>query len=269
MTDISSSSSISSRSCSPSSTTTRRATASLANLVEAVDDPHGRITVVVTLRADFYAQPLAHPQFGARLGDGIINVTSMSAEELEVAALRPAEERGVSIEPALVGQLIADVMSQPGSLPLFQYALTELFDRRDGNDVTAESYRSMGGLAGAVQRRATDLFDELDDVQQTAVRQLFLRLVVVGDDDRRTRRRVPVREVASLGVDTVVMHDVLARFGAHRLLTFDSDPLTGAPTIEVAHESLLTAWPQLDAWIDAARGDLRRHASLAVAVRER
>ncbi len=240
----------------------------LSNLVTAVDDPHRRISVVLTLRADFYAHQLSHPEFGARLGAGIVNVTQLTAEELEAAALRPAEAQGVSFEPALLGQLIADVGHQPGALPLFQYTLTELFDRRTGDVLTAASYRAMGGLDGALQRRASDLFDELDEPQQEAARQLCLRLVAIGDGDERSRRRVPAREVASLAVDPVAMQTVIERFGGHRLLSFDSDRLTGAPTVEVAHEALLTAWPTLERWVDQNRDDLRRHASLARALHE-
>jgi len=240
----------------------------LSNLVTAVDDPHRRISVVITVRADFYAHQLSHPEFGARVGAGIVNVTQLTAEELEAAALRPAEEQGVTFEPALLGQLIADVGHQPGALPLFQYALTELFDRRTGDVLTAASYRAMGGLDGALQRRASDLYDELDEQQQEAARQLCLRLVAISDGDERSRRRVPAREVASLGVDPVAMQAVIERFGEHRLLSFDSDQLSGAPTVEVAHEALLTAWPTLERWIDQNRDDLRRHASLARTLHE-
>jgi basic membrane protein A len=126
----------------------------------------------------------------------------------------------------------------------------------------------MGGLEGALQRRASDLFAELDGDEQEATRQLFLRLVVVNDDGQRSRRRVAAREVASLAADVVTVQHAIARFGEHRLLSFDSDRLTGAPTVEVAHEALLTAWPRLDGWIDESRDDLRRHASLTTAVRE-
>jgi DNA-binding SARP family transcriptional activator len=105
-------------------------TAFLSNLVNALEDVHQRIIVVVALRADFYAQPLAHPEFGARLGAGVVNVTALTAEELGVAARLPAEQVEVTIEPALLGQLIGDVGSHPASLPLFQYALTELYDRQ-------------------------------------------------------------------------------------------------------------------------------------------
>ena len=240
----------------------------LSNLVTASDDPHGRIVVVLTLRADFYGRPLAHPEFGARLGAGVVNVTPLSAEELEAAALLPAEQQGVSFEPALLGELIADVRSRPGSLPLFQYALTELFDRRVGSMLTAASYRAMGGVEGALERRASDLYDQLDDPGQDAARQLFLRLAVVTDDDQRIRNRVAAREIVSIGPDTSAVQEVLRVFGEHRLLSFDADPLTGAPTVEVAHEALLTSWPRLDTWIEASRADLRRHASLLIAMRE-
>ncbi len=240
----------------------------LSNLVTAIEDPLRRLTVVLTLRADFYAQPLEHPRFGARLGNGIINVTALTSEELEAAAARPAQEVGVQLEPALVGQIIADVGNQPGALPLFQYALTELFDRRSSDFLTVSAYRAMGGLKGALKRRADDLFENLTAEEQDATRQLFLRLVAVSEHDQRSRRRVAAREITSLGIDTVTMQSAISQLGEHRLLSFDSDRLSGAPTVEVAHESLLTAWPKLEEWIDESRDDLRRHASLVVAMRE-
>jgi basic membrane lipoprotein Med (substrate-binding protein (PBP1-ABC) superfamily)/DNA-binding SARP family transcriptional activator len=240
----------------------------LSNLITAIDDPRRRLSVVITLRADFYAEPLRHPKFGARLGHGIINVTQLSAEELEVAAVEPAKHAGVEFEPSLLGQLIADVGNQPGALPLFQYALTELFDRRSGDSLLTSTYRAMGGIDGALQRRADDVFEDLSSDEQDAARQLLLRLVHVSEHGQRSRRRVEAREIASLGVDTVTMQATIAKLGRNRLLSFDSDRLSGAPTVEVAHESLLTAWSTLEGWIDESREDLRRHASLVVTLRE-
>ena len=47
--------------------------------------------------------------------------------------------------------------------------------------------------------------------------------------------------------------EVLRLFGAYRLLTFDLDPITRGPTVEVAHEALLREWPRLASWIDEQR----------------
>jgi basic membrane lipoprotein Med (substrate-binding protein (PBP1-ABC) superfamily)/DNA-binding SARP family transcriptional activator len=237
----------------------------LSNLVTALDEPHGRVMVVLTLRADFYGRPLNHPEFGARMSGSVVNVTPMSSEELEAAASLPATMAGVSFEPALLGQLIADVGNQPGALPLFQYTLTELFDRRAGDALLAKSYVEMGGVQGSLSRRASDLYAQLEPDEQEAARQLFLRLVTVTDHDERSRRRVEAAEIVALPVDIVVMQEVIGQFGRHRLVSFDADRLTGAPTVEVAHEALLTAWQDLHDWIGDSRDDLRRHASFVVA----
>ena len=60
----------------------------------------------------------------------------MSPAELERAVDGPAEALGVRFEPGLVAQIVADVVDRRGALPLLQYALTELFDRRAGDVIT-------------------------------------------------------------------------------------------------------------------------------------
>jgi basic membrane lipoprotein Med (substrate-binding protein (PBP1-ABC) superfamily)/DNA-binding SARP family transcriptional activator len=240
----------------------------LDNLVVALDDPHRRLTVVATLRADFYGNALAHPALGARLGGGLVNVTPLTSEELEAAASEPAARVGVTYEPALLAQVIADVGREPGALPLFQFTLTDLFDRRVGDQLLISTYRSMGGVTGALERRTAALFDDLSADEQRAAKQIFLRMVAVTETGERARRRVSAGEILSLGVEPVAIQAAIDVFGRHRLLTFDADPLTGAPTVEVAHEALLTSWPQLAAWIDDSRDDLRRHRSFTVALRE-
>jgi hypothetical protein len=58
---------------------------------------------------------------------------------------------------------------------------------------------------------------------------------------------------------------LLLEFGRHRLLTFDRDPASRTPTVEVAHEALLARWPRLRTWIDDARDDLLTRRRLAAA----
>ena len=61
---------------------------------------------------------------------------------------------------------------------------------------------------------------------------------------------------------------VVDRYARHRLLTLDRDRVSGGPTVEVAHEALLTEWDRLRGWIDEAREDLDRHAALLAAITE-
>jgi len=240
----------------------------LKDLTSAVTDPGGRVTAVLALRADFYDRPLLDPAFAPVFTRGTVTVVPMSAADLEAAIVRPAGQVGVEVEPALLAQLTADTLEQPGALPLLQYALTELFERRAGPALTLAAYQAMGGLREAVARRAEELHGSLSRQGRHAALQVFLRLVRLEDGTGPTRRRVPLRELTDLELDAVALSEVLDAFGRHRLLSFDRDPVTGDATVEVAHEALLREWRRLADWIDRHRVDLRRHAALVAATRE-
>ncbi len=237
-------------------------------LVEALSDPHSRVTVLLTLRADFYDRPLQHAPIGTMIGAGVVNVVPMTPDELEQAVNEPAARAGITVEPALMAEMLSDVIGRPGVLPQFQYTLTALFDRRVDHKLKAEAYRAMGGLAGALTRRAVELFAGLSKGEQQAARQLFLRLVSISNGDEWSRRRVPAEELIALDLDIVELQAVIDAYGDARLLTFDRDPVAGAPTVEVAHEALLTEWERLRKWIDAARSDIQRQLRLATAADE-
>ena len=231
---------------------TRRAF--LRNLITAAEEPRGRIRVLVTVRADFYDRPLLYPEFAKLFAENVVNVLPLTAAGIEAAAVEPAQRVGVGFAPDLLAQLVSDMTDQPGALPLFQYTLTELFDGRDNSVMTLDGYRHVGGLAGALGRRADAVYESLDPDEQETARDVFLRLVKPAGG-RHTRRPVPVLELESMG-EAVRVSTILTRFGAERLLTFDRDSQTGAATVEVSHEALLSAWSRLAGWLEEARFDL-------------
>src|SRR4029450_10613545 len=166
-------------------------------------------------------------------------MTPLTREELERAIVRPAEHAGLTVDRALVPQIAADVAEQPGALPLVQYALTELYDRRHDGRLTLKAYREIGGVVGALAASAEHLYASRQPAGREAVRQLFLRLVTLGEGTPDSRRRTPVSELSVIEVDPSAMASALGAYGRHRLLTFDRDPSTREPTVEVAHEALL------------------------------
>ncbi|MGE5221777.1 MAG: protein kinase domain-containing protein, partial [Omnitrophica WOR_2 bacterium] len=246
----------------------------LNTLYNAVTDRHSQVRVIVTLRADFYDRPLMHPDFSSLLRERTEVVVPLNAEELERAIRAPAERVGVSFEPGLVSKIVADIIEQPGALPLLQYALTELFERRDGTLLTSSAYREIGGVFGALGRRAEEFYAALDESGKTAARQLFLRLVMLGEGTEDTRRRVLLPELESIDSDEKEqgsvsrMNEVIELFGQGRLLSFDRDPSTRTPTVEVAHEALLREWARLRGWLDESRSDIRIERSLGQAAAE-
>ena len=171
---------------------------------------------IATLRADFYDRPLAYQRFGALLASSTEALPPLSPDEYELAIRRPAEGVGLRIEAGVVGALIADVVDEPGALPLLEFALTELVEQRDGPSLTMEAYRAMGGVAGALSNRADQTFDALGAREADVARQLFLRLVRLGEGRQDTRRRVGRSELDALGLDSAMVDAVLDAFGRCR-----------------------------------------------------
>jgi WD40 repeat protein/DNA-binding SARP family transcriptional activator len=240
----------------------------LAGLTALANDPHSPARVLVTLRADFLDHPLRYPEFGELVRTGMVAVAAPSEDELAEAIERPAQRVGVRFEPGLVTQIVTDVRDQPGALPLLQYALTELFAARTGDTLTLEGYVATGGVVGALGRRAEALYARLGPSAQAACRQVILRLVSADPDAQDTRRRVRRRELRQLELEPGTVEEILARYGEHRLLTFDREPLSRTPTVEVAHEAILYQWERLRGWIEERREDLLLHRRLVEAARE-
>src|SRR3712207_3155426 len=140
----------------------------LTGLHAAVSDPRSRLWVIITLRADFYDRPLLYPDPGELLRQRTEVVLPLSAEELERAIVRPAARVGVTLEPELVATIIQEVGEQPGVLPLLQHALTELFERRQGQRLTLAAYRASGGVLDALPRRAEEIYAGLHAAEQAA-----------------------------------------------------------------------------------------------------
>jgi WD40 repeat protein/DNA-binding SARP family transcriptional activator len=234
-------------------------------LAESVDLAAADLTVVATLRADFYDRPLRHERFGRLLAERTVPVPALDPEELERVVSSPARRAGVGLESGLVARVIAEMREQPAGLPLLQYALTELWERREGSNLSVRAYDASGGIGGAIARRAEQIVRDLDADGRELARQLFLRLIELGEGTPDTSRRVRTSELQSLGADRGDMAKVIERFARHRLLVFDRDPQSREPTLGLAHEALLAAWPRVQQWVDDARDDVRQQRRMAAA----
>jgi WD40 repeat protein/DNA-binding SARP family transcriptional activator len=225
-------------------------------LADAIAAEDGRVRLVLVLRADLYDRPLRYPELAALLGTHTEVVPPLTEEELERAIVCPAAAVGVPVHPALVARMVADVADSTGALPLLQYALTELFEERRGGALSLAGYREIGGVAGALTRGAEAVVAPLHAEELETTRQVFLHLVVPIEGGGVACRRVPRSDLVSPAAPSAAVEDVLGAFAAAGLVTFDRDPDSRRPTVEVAHESLVDGWPRCRGWIAAARADL-------------
>jgi WD40 repeat protein len=225
-------------------------------LVHAAKTEGSRARVVLGIRADFYGHCGRYPQLLEALTDAQVLVGPMTPDELREAIVRPAAQANLSVGTPLVSRLMADTAGQPAVLPLLSHALLETWRRRSGMTLTLAGYEKSGGIQHALARTADEIYASLDPALQAAARNLFLRLVAINDDAEDTKRRLPRRELESLGEGTTVVLDELV---AARLLTVDKNG------VELAHEALIRHWPRLTDWLGDDRTGLRIHRQLTEA----
>ena len=229
----------------------------LGNLVEAVEDPHGRLTVLVTLRSDFFDQALRRPDMAQLLDSGVVNVPPLSAIEVQAAVVQPARSVGLEIEPELVTELITETSRHPGSLPLLQFVLTELTDRAEGRTLTLADLHRAGGIQGTLAQRSEALFESLSEGAKDAARLVLINLVALNEQGEPTRRVAVVDDLQLPSIPDERRQEALDALVEGRLLTFGRDERSGRATVEVAHEAVFREWPRCQRWIENARADIR------------
>lgn len=244
------------------------ATQLVALLTAAVRRLDARVTVVATLRGDFFDAASRVPGMADLLSRTQYVVPPLAGEQVEEAVVGPARQAHLELEPGLLALILTDMAGEPGALPLLAHLLRALWERRVGAAMTRGAYDDLGGVAGALAQRAESVYADLDQDDRGHVRRLLLRAVHPGDDGADARR--PVHEVEWVGPDDdrATVDDVVGRLVDARLLTASRDPGDDGRVIELAHEALIDGWPRLRAWVDQARGWLLDHRRLTVAARE-
>ncbi|WP_327091074.1 hypothetical protein OIE66_10745 [Nonomuraea sp. NBC_01738] len=204
-------------------------------------------TTLIGLRADFIGHCVEHRELIAPLEQPVI-VGPLDPARLRRVIEGPAERAGLTLQDGLVGLLLDDLGpgKAAGTLPLLSHALLATWQRREGRELTLEGYLATGGITGALAQSANAVMAGLDEPLRETARQIFTRLVRLGEGADDTRRRAALADLPRLvGASTT-----LDAFARARLLT------VGESTVEITHEALLRAWPELRSWIDADRAGL-------------
>src|SRR5580692_8532177 len=158
-----------------------------------------KANIALTLRGDFVGRALAYRPLSDRLQDAQINLGPMTHEELDCAICKPAEKVQLEFEPGLVRRILKDVGDEPGNLPLLEFVLKELWDKRRGGVLLNETYDAIGGVQGAVATKADELFKGLSPAEQKTLQRVFLRIVRPSENGLDTRRRAAFSELSPEG----------------------------------------------------------------------
>ncbi len=219
------------------------------------------IFCVVTLRVDFLGRcgELVLDEDGLRLDriaysdEHRLFVAQPGKSQLAAAIVGPAQLVGLEISSSLTDRIVADVVGEPGALPLLSYVLDVLWLRRDGNRLSEQVYTELGGVAGALGQSADRVYFGLSVEDQRLARRMLLRLVgFSAQAGGETRRRVPLRTLTEEVPDPDErISEVLTAFVQARLLVRSDD--AGQPVIEFAHEALIRRWQRLQDFLQQDR----------------
>lgn len=237
----------------------------LAGLAEllASDLP---VTLILTLRDDFYS---AFARQAAALTPwlerGQVNLpVSLARDELREIITTPAALVGLGFEPGLVEALLDDVTNSQAEgpsvlLPLLEFALTQLWERRENGRLTHAAYQKLGGVTGGLAAWADRAYRAIPVEKRDLTQYIFTSLVNLGDEKTgqpHTRRRVSLANLVPQNATLTDVEEIVKLLADARLL------VTHEGGVEITHEILLRSWPQLLRWLDENRASLQLHESV-------
>ena len=246
--------------------------AALADLLDSALD----VSVLLTLRDDFYSRFVqdAEPLVDWMEKSQVIIPPTLEAAELRQMIERPARELGLVFASGLVDAILADARTADPSgrairstvLPLLEFALTQLWERRVDGELTHDAYRAMGGVTGGLSQWADRAYYALRGNLRSVTRRVFSELVTLGDETQGIADTRRVRSIAELTAkDGEGTKSVLDALVAARLLVARHDESSGQDTVEIIHETLLREWGLLESWLQDDRQFLLWRESLRAA----
>lgn len=218
--------------------------------------------IILTLRADFEAKVQSLPaEFAQRFGANVVRVLPMSAHELREAIEGPATRVGLKFEAGLVDALVAEVSGEAAALPLLQFTLWALWQKRQRNRVLHLAYAAVGGGRQSLARAADAFYASLIPEKQEATKRLLLRMVKINENLEVTSDRIRRVDLLSKKdgsekrraetLDQLIAARLVRQTGTREVVQ-----------VEVAHEALVRNWPTLLSWLEEERETVRQHNRL-------
>jgi energy-coupling factor transporter ATP-binding protein EcfA2 len=214
----------------------------IKSLIKLIEKNDSLVKIVMTMRADFLDKLSPYPSLGKIHDQYSKMLTDMDESELRLAIAEPAARNGVIFEQGLINQIIADFYEQDGSvsLPLLQYTLDLLWQKDHIQDrvLNIKTYQEIGGVKGALEKQADEIYSQFNEQQRKAAEKIFLELISL-EGEKAVSRRADKSSFEQEEMQSKVLDQLIY----DRLLVSKGED--GKATVEVAHEALLRSWKVL------------------------
>ena len=231
-------------------------------VADRLEQSAGTLAVAVAMRADFYGHVMGTPWDWIRDNAFRFDVPPLGPDQMAEMLVHGCGSENVYIEAALVERLVADAQDEPGALPLLQETMVLLWThlvwrylplRAYQNLVMTRTSEDMSGLQVALATHAQDTWTGLEARLRPVARRIFIRLVQFGEGRADVRRQQSMRELQS-GMDPPdEVCEAVDYLVDARLLTTTSQRNSPRRLVDLAHEKLITAWPEFAEWLQDSR----------------
>ncbi len=244
----------------------------LTCLLEVLATTQDKFKLILGMRIDFLGKCFEQDYhgLGKLIEANLITVLPLNPEQLQRAITEPAKKANLELEAGLVEQMLKDGGNQPGSLPLVQDTLTELWQKRVDNSLKLSVYVKLGGISGTLNKRATAFYNGLSTSEKETVKSIFLALTQLGEGTEDTRRRVLKQDLITVKYPEEVIDLTIQKLADERLIVTDEpgEAIDKKAAIEVAHEALIREWELLRQWLDQDRANLLQQRKIEALAQE-
>ncbi len=201
----------------------------------------GRVWLIATLRADFYAAFIDTPALKRLKEAGVsYDLAPPGAAELAEIVRAPAAAAGLVFETDASGEKLDERLlreaDRPDMLPLVQLALSRLYEAREkrGGDTVlpVAAFTRLGGLKGIVEEAGETALGKLGDAERAKLAPLLRKLAELSRAGVLTARAAPLAEAAPDEASRKLVDALIAA----RLLMLDGE------SVRLAHQRVLSDW---------------------------
>ena len=219
----------------------------------------GLVWVITTLRDDFYSK-MAQPKFQDLMylkeGLGHYDVPPLGKANLREIIENPAKISGLQFEihpetkESLKNTILNDAVQNPEALPLVEYTLNELSNNlSEKGFLSYAQYELLGGIEGAIGKRAETIYKKLSDEARLLTPRLFLSLASIDNQGQFTSRSISAKELPKdKGIE-----EVKNSYLKSRLIITQQSKDKGHNIFKIAHEALFNSWGQYNEWLNNAK----------------
>lgn len=206
------------------------------------------IRILAAIRGDFLTRVAEQTNLAYELSHAVYLLRPLNRPDLREVIEGPARIKGVRFEDeAMIESMVRSTERAEGGLPLLQFALAQLWERRDVSRglILSSSLQAMGGVEGALSGYTQTVLMRMLPEQVAAARRMLVHLVR-SDGTRICRSE---KELVSGDPAEPIALDMLVQ---SRLLVAKRQSAS-VNSYELAHDSLPVVWPQLREWLGQDR----------------